>query len=210
MNHTRTGIVFVLIGLFIFIIPIINLVMPFLFLFAFIEFVRGRDEFDNHHRLNVIFAFAFFIVFLFVFFLGSLLIALFSNQYMYEIMFILTYSILMIVFLLAVKIFVKRIILTSFAIPIFASVILGSFINSALVLALIFLITIYLLAYKEINRYQVYVDDNRQIQHAKVVIPIGSAVPKEFDYYCPACLFQTNDELKICPKCNEKKMIKIE
>ena len=33
-----------------------------------------------------------------------------------------------------------------------------------------------------------------------------SELPKEFNYYCPSCLYQTNDYVKICPKCNNSKL----
>ncbi len=29
-------------------------------------------------------------------------------------------------------------------------------------------------------------------------------LPKEFDYLCPACFFQTNDFSVLCPKCGHK------
>jgi Zn finger protein HypA/HybF involved in hydrogenase expression len=29
-------------------------------------------------------------------------------------------------------------------------------------------------------------------------------LPKEYDYYCPACLFQTNDFSVLCPKCGHE------
>ena len=33
-------------------------------------------------------------------------------------------------------------------------------------------------------------------------------LPKEFDYYCPHCLFQTNEYSKICPQCRSKRLEK--
>jgi len=32
---------------------------------------------------------------------------------------------------------------------------------------------------------------------------------KPFDFYCPECLFQTNDKFKICPKCNKSELLKL-
>ena len=29
-------------------------------------------------------------------------------------------------------------------------------------------------------------------------------LPKEFEYYCPGCLFQTNEPSRTCPKCGER------
>ena len=31
---------------------------------------------------------------------------------------------------------------------------------------------------------------------------------KQFNYYCPHCLFQTNDFTKICPECRSSKLLK--
>ena len=204
MNQTKFGILFIFIGLIILIIPIINLLIPILFLLAIFSFIRGRNEFDNHHQLNVIFASAFSIVFIFVFLLGTLLISLFNNQYLDESISILSNTILIIAMILFIKIFVKRIILVSFLLPIFASVIFAIYIPYAFLLAIIFLFTIYFLALKEINKYQVYVDDQRIIRHAKVEQAEKVEIQKVYEYYCPACLFQTNDEFEKCPKCNEK------
>lgn len=33
-------------------------------------------------------------------------------------------------------------------------------------------------------------------------------IPKEFDYYCPHCLLQTNGYSKICPQCRSKRLEK--
>ena len=33
-------------------------------------------------------------------------------------------------------------------------------------------------------------------------------LPKEFDYYCPHCLFQTNEYSKICPECRTGRLEK--
>ena len=32
--------------------------------------------------------------------------------------------------------------------------------------------------------------------------------PKEFEFYCQSCLYQTNEHKKICPKCNEGRLLK--
>jgi rubrerythrin len=29
-------------------------------------------------------------------------------------------------------------------------------------------------------------------------------IPKSFNYYCPSCLYQTNEDPKKCPKCGFK------
>lgn len=31
-------------------------------------------------------------------------------------------------------------------------------------------------------------------------------LPKEFDYFCPACLYQTNELTEFCPKCGNKEL----
>lgn len=31
---------------------------------------------------------------------------------------------------------------------------------------------------------------------------------KEFDYYCPHCLYQTNEYTKLCPRCRSKRLEK--
>lgn len=32
---------------------------------------------------------------------------------------------------------------------------------------------------------------------------------KQFNYYCPHCLFQTNDYNKFCPKCRRGRLVEI-
>jgi len=35
-------------------------------------------------------------------------------------------------------------------------------------------------------------------------------LPKEFDYYCPGCLHQTNEYSKRCPECKKQRLLKTE
>jgi hypothetical protein len=31
-------------------------------------------------------------------------------------------------------------------------------------------------------------------------------LPKVYDFYCPRCLYQTNEEAKLCPNCKEGRL----
>jgi len=46
----------------------------------------------------------------------------------------------------------------------------------------------------------------RSIQEAKEAKEKAKDLPKEFDYYCPRCLYQTNAAYIFCPSCGTNKM----
>ena len=48
----------------------------------------------------------------------------------------------------------------------------------------------------------------RAKEEAKEAERRSKNIPKEFDYYCPHCLFQTNEYSKICPQCRRQRLEK--
>ena len=207
MNKTKIGILFVLIGLVFLVIPLLILLAPLLILIGVIEFYMGRTEFNRHHQINIQFASVLFILFLLVLIIDIFFSITGGLNYSYAILSAIEYSIMSIVLLLMVKIFIKRIVLITFLIPIAASILFAILFEPVIILAIIFLITLYYLAYKEIGRYFIYLDDNRAIRHTKEIVIGEGQIRKVYDYYCPACLFQTNEKTKACPKCNEKGLV---
>jgi lipopolysaccharide biosynthesis regulator YciM len=55
-----------------------------------------------------------------------------------------------------------------------------------------------------------YVEKYRAKQEAKSAKNKAHNLPKVFEYYCPHCLFQTNEYTKLCPKCRSHRLVKTE
>lgn len=58
-----------------------------------------------------------------------------------------------------------------------------------------------------------YYKSRKEIDNAKKELELDSEIqlkdqPKAFNYYCSACLYQTNKFNKICPKCREGRLMK--
>ena len=52
-------------------------------------------------------------------------------------------------------------------------------------------------------RSKEYYECKEEINRAKIK---AENLPKEYNYYCPFCLFQTNEKYKTCPKCAKSKL----
>jgi lipopolysaccharide biosynthesis regulator YciM len=55
---------------------------------------------------------------------------------------------------------------------------------------------------------KVAADKHRAKEEAKRAKRKAKNLPKVFDYYCPHCLFQTNEYKKICPQCRNRRLEK--
>lgn len=53
-------------------------------------------------------------------------------------------------------------------------------------------------------------EKERAKQEARIAERRASKLPKVFDFYCPHCLFQTNDYMKICPECRSHRLERTE
>jgi rubredoxin len=51
-----------------------------------------------------------------------------------------------------------------------------------------------------------YREKNRARQEARKAEKKAKNLPKVFDFYCPHCLFQTNEFTKICPECRSHRL----
>jgi hypothetical protein len=49
-----------------------------------------------------------------------------------------------------------------------------------------------------------FVGKKRRIDNGIIDELSAEDLPKEFDFFCPACLYQTNDFTVLCPKCGHE------
>jgi hypothetical protein len=72
------------------------------------------------------------------------------------------------------------------------------FLNYILVLAIV-LFYYHRTSYKDIRkeRAEIKKQTNAELNN----------LPKVYEFYCPRCLFQTNEEAKLCPNCKESRLL---
>jgi hypothetical protein len=71
------------------------------------------------------------------------------------------------------------------------------FINYILVLAIV-LYYYHRTRYKDISKERAGIKYQTDTELKKL--------PKVYDFYCPRCLYQTNEEAKLCPNCKEGRL----
>ena len=72
------------------------------------------------------------------------------------------------------------------------------FLNYLLVLAIV-LYYYHRTMYRDIRKERAEIKDLTNTELEKL--------PKVYDFYCPRCLFQTNDDVKMCPNCKEGRLL---
>jgi hypothetical protein len=72
------------------------------------------------------------------------------------------------------------------------------FVNYLLILAIV-LFYYHRTSYKDIKKERSEIKDQSKAELKKL--------PKVYEFYCPRCLYQTNEEAKLCPNCKEGRLL---